>query len=476
MSNNPTSALPKLTPDQRRAAAGQFERARQVLKGGDHDYCLQLLLACCNIDPANLIYRQELRQTQRAKYGNNQKGQSLAFIRTLWGQLRLKRLMLKESFLEALVQAELILMRNPWDLGTHLIMSQAFEELDWSDHALWTLEQIRPTHSHDPRVNRPLARLYEKRGNFNQAIALWELVRKAAPDDLEAQRKGKDLAASATIAKGKYEEVIRGEAASPQAEQETATDQPALKDDVAAADRHPREVAALIEKIKANPKNANAHLQLSNLFRKADQFDKARDVLQQALLATGNSFEIAQELADLDIEPFRRDLGVTDERLRQKSGDAELQQIRARLAKEINTRELDYYRRRSDRFPTDTAARFEMGLRLLRGGQLDDAIKELQAVRTDPRHHGKALFHLGVCFKMRNNWRLAQRNFEEALKQLGGGDGFLRKEAMFNLAAGYAEAGELARAIEVGCDLANLDYSYKNIGALVDEWQAKAEK
>jgi tetratricopeptide (TPR) repeat protein len=478
MSTTPAVTLPKLTPDQRRAATGQFERARQVLKGGDHDYCLQLLLACCKIDPANLIYRQELRQTQRAKFGNNQKGQPLAFVRSLWGRLRLKRVMFKGNYLEALVQAEIILMRNPWDLGTHLAMANVFGELEWHDHALWTLEQIRPSHAQDPRVNRPLARLYEKRGNFNQAIALWELVRKAAPDDLEAQRKGKDLAASATIAKGKYEEVIRGDVASPQgqAEKETATDQPALKEDAPAADRYPREIAAAMEKIKANPKNANAHLQVSNLLRKADQFAKAREVLQQALVATNNSFEIAQELADLEIEPFRRDLGVTEERLRQKPGDAELQQIRAKLSKEINTRELEYHRRRSDRFPTDMAARFEMGLRLLRGGQTDEAIKELQAVRTDPRHHGKALFYLGVCFKSRNNWRLAQRNFEEALKQLATGDGFLRKEAMFNLAAGYAEAGELERAIELGCDLANLDYNYKSIGTLVDEWQAKAAK
>src|SRR5271168_3472299 len=112
----PAATKPKLTAEQRRAAAGQFERARQVLKGGDHDYCLQLLLACCKIDPANLIYRQELRQTQRAKYGNNQKGQSLAALRCLLGRLRLKRLMFKGEYREALVQAELIFMRNPWDL------------------------------------------------------------------------------------------------------------------------------------------------------------------------------------------------------------------------------------------------------------------------------------------------------------------------------------------------------------------------
>src|SRR5688500_19789636 len=47
------SRLPRLTPEQRRAAAGQFERANQVLAKGDFDYALPLLLNCCVIDPGN---------------------------------------------------------------------------------------------------------------------------------------------------------------------------------------------------------------------------------------------------------------------------------------------------------------------------------------------------------------------------------------------------------------------------------------
>src|ERR1700686_1942138 len=117
------SALPKLTPDQRRAATGQFERAGQVLKGGDHDYGLQLLLTCCKIDPANLIYRQSLRRTQRAKYQNNEVGQSLAYVRSLWTRFRLKKAMIRGDYLEALLLSEQILMRNPWNLPTHLMMA-----------------------------------------------------------------------------------------------------------------------------------------------------------------------------------------------------------------------------------------------------------------------------------------------------------------------------------------------------------------
>ncbi|MBI2806192.1 MAG: hypothetical protein HYX68_14520 [Planctomycetes bacterium] len=476
------TTLPKLTAEQRRAAAGQFERANQVLKAGDHDYGSQLLLDCCRIDPANIIYRQALRQTQRARYQNNGRGQALAYLRSVFGRLTLKKSMMRGNYKDALVQAELILMRNPWDLSAHLVMAQAFEELEWPDHALWTLEQIRPFHPRNPKVNRPLARLYEQRGNFNQAIALWELVRQAAPSDQEAHRKAKDLAANATIAKGRYEEAVKGEAPTPltPAETETATEQPALAQTgegaLVVGDRYAREIATLTERIKSNPKLANAHLQLATVYKRADQLDKAREVLQESLAATGNHFEITQELFDLDIEPFRRDLALAEERLGKNPGDPALRQIRVGLVKEINTRELELHRRRSDRYPTDTAARFELGLRLLRAGQTDEAIKELQTIRTDPRHHGKALFYLGLCFQSRKNWRLAQRNLEDALQHLGAGDSALKKEAMYLLAIGYAKTGETQRAIDLGCELANLDFNYKDIGELLDDWQAKAVK
>ena len=355
----PSTTLPRLTPQQRQAAVGQFERANQVAKaGGDIEYTLRLLLTCCKIDPGNLTYRQTLRQTQRTKYQNNEKGQPLAGFWSLGSRMKLKKAMLKQQYPQVLIQAELICMRNPWDLGAHLNMAQAFEGLGLNDHALWSLEQIRAAHPKNPKVNRPLARLYEKRGNFNQAIALWELVRVAEPQDLEAQRKAKDLAASATIAKGRYEEAARGEVPTQLAQAEKNADDGAADPDQtelmsdAVADRNPREVAQAIERIKKNPKNANAYLHLVSIYKKADHFDKARDVLRQALEPTGKSFEIVQELLDLDIEPMRRDLAVTEERLRKTPNDTELQSIRAKLTKEIHTRELDYYRQLlPDRFP-----------------------------------------------------------------------------------------------------------------------------
>ncbi len=476
------SPLPRLKSEQRRAAAGQFERANQVIAAGNFDYGLQLLLTCCRIDPANPVYRQALRAAQKNKYGNNQKGHALSFLTNLKAKVKLKAALKTGNYLKVLELGEQVMMRNPWDVPAHLAMAQAFEKLDSTGLALWTLDQIRQTVPNDPNINRPLARLFEKIGNFTAAMALWELVRRAVPTDLEAQHKHKDLAANATIAKGKYEDAIKDQAPTPMESnlQETALNVDAVGETApaqpAVGDRVPREVAALQAKVQANPTNPNAHLHLASYYRRADQLDQARKVLSDGLGPTGNHFELAMELLDLDIEAFRRDLAVAEEKLKHEPGNKELQEIRGRLAKEVATRELDYYRRKADRFPTEPAHRFEMGVRLLQTGQVDEAIRELQALRTDPRHRGKVLVYLGFCFQRRNNWRLAQRNFEEALGHLGAGDEALRKEILFQLARGHAAGGDLNRAVDLGCELANLDFSYKDIGKLLDDWNAKMQK
>lgn len=478
--------VPRVTAEQRRAAAGQFERANQVIVTGNLDYGIELLLNCCVLDPANLIYRQKLRQTEKAKYKNNLRGSRLAFLKTAPIKLKLKNAYRTSDYLKVLEHGEHVLTHNPWDIGAQLAMAKAFDALGLRDPAIWTLEQARQADAKNLKVNRALAGLYEKRGNFTQAMALWEMIRKADPKDQEAQNKAKDIAASATIARGKYEEAINpkkdtGEHVKKDTVEmttDTANEHPAAAPQTASAsnDRTLREAAPLQARIEADPTNANAYLQLAGLYRRADMPEQALAVLREGLTPTAHNFEVAVELADLEIEPFRKNLAVAEEKLRKSPNDAELQRIHGELLREVNSRELNLYRLKADRYPTEMSHRFELGIRLLRAGQVDEAIKELQAARSDPRHHAKALIYLGYCFKNRKNWRLAQRNFEEALRDLAAGDDTLRKDLLFQLAQGCAEAGDLVKAVDFGMELANLDFSYQNIGQLLDDWQTKLQK
>lgn len=481
------SSLPPPNADHRRVAAGQFERANQVISTGNLDYGIQLLLSCCELDPGNLLYRKTLRKAEKLKFKNNLRGSRLAFLATSGARGKLKAAKHQRDYLKVLEYGEKILVHNPWDISAQMDMAEAADALGALELAIWILEQARQKDPKDATVNRALARLCEKSGNFRQAMSLWELVRKADPTDVEAQHKAKDLAASETIARGGYLQAVGIEPA------EAPPGQPSAGSPAAAgsgshprlqamasgppiSDRVTREAAAIQNKLEADPTNPHLYLQLATVYRRADQLEQARDMLRQGLRATGNHFELMVELTELEIEPFRRNLAITEEKLRAQGDDEELRKIRIRLLKEINTRELELYRLKADRYPTEMGHRFELGVRLLRAGQTEEAIKELQAARSDPRHHWRALLYLGYCFKGRNNWRLAQRNFEEVLQTLPAGEDATRKEVLFQLAHGAAEHNDLPRAVELAYELANLDFAYRDIGRLLDEWQARLQQ
>src|SRR5436309_1536517 len=182
------SILPSPSPEHRRVAANQ------VIAKGDFDYGIGLLLSCCKLDPTNLVYRQALRRTQKLKHKNNLRGHWLAWLTNAPAKARIKKAMVAHDYLAVLELGERVLTRNPWDVGTQRAMAEAAEVLGLLDLAVWNLEQARQKAPRDSRVNRALARLYERRGNFAQAIALWEMVRAANPRDLEAASKAKDLA------------------------------------------------------------------------------------------------------------------------------------------------------------------------------------------------------------------------------------------------------------------------------------------
>ena len=67
MATHETPALPVLSAEHRRIAAERFDRANQVVASGEFDYGIQLLLTCCKLDPTNMLFRQTLRRTQKAK-------------------------------------------------------------------------------------------------------------------------------------------------------------------------------------------------------------------------------------------------------------------------------------------------------------------------------------------------------------------------------------------------------------------------
>ncbi|MFQ3592964.1 MAG: tetratricopeptide repeat protein, partial [Gemmataceae bacterium] len=275
-------------PEQRRAAASCFERASDVMATGDNAHAVGLLLECCRLDPANLLYRQTLRRAARARYRQNGRGRWLAWLWNWPLRLRLSRAVAANRPTEVLRLAECILANNPWDVPAQLAIARAAEKLQLIDLAIWSLEQVRMQRPTEIALDRSLASLYEKRGHFTQALALWQRVVQQCPRDAEAHERLLHLQ----------------HAGDPPSEAQPRGGSGSWIDPVE------RQASPLREAIRAAPTQPETYLALARLYRQANRWEAAAEVLQTGLQATGGDFALQLENADLAIEPLRRDLAI----------------------------------------------------------------------------------------------------------------------------------------------------------------------
>src|SRR5579872_1993223 len=105
------ASVPSPTVEQRRIALDSFNRAREAITGGHSDYAIALLLTCCRLDPANFLYRQTLRKTQKEKYGNNLRGSRFAFLTNPRWKTKVKSARRGREYLKVLEYGEKVLCR-----------------------------------------------------------------------------------------------------------------------------------------------------------------------------------------------------------------------------------------------------------------------------------------------------------------------------------------------------------------------------
>src|SRR5262249_37110333 len=165
------------------------QRANQLIAVRNYDYAIHLLLSCCKLDPANLVYRQFLRRLERALFLNNLRSTRGAWWATLPATIMFQSAWKAKNYERVIEGGERILVRNPWDVPVQMRMSAAAEALGLTNLAMWLLEQAWQKEDHTPELNRALAAMYEKRGHLSQAIALWKLMQRENPLDGIAQWK-----------------------------------------------------------------------------------------------------------------------------------------------------------------------------------------------------------------------------------------------------------------------------------------------
>src|SRR5207249_1394455 len=110
------------------------------------------------------------------------------------------------------------------------------------------------------------------------------------------------------------------------------------------ADRVTREAAPILARLDTNPTDPHLYLQLSAVYRRGNQPDRARAVLEQGLAPTANDFRLTIELMEMDLDTWRRNLAVAERKLAKAEADEdykhtpeEMRKIRSKIIKEIGS-------------------------------------------------------------------------------------------------------------------------------------------
>jgi tetratricopeptide (TPR) repeat protein len=145
-------------------------------------------------------------------------------------------------------------------------------------------------------------------------------------------------------------------------------------------------------------------------------------------------------------------------------------QVAALQAEKLNF-QIAECQKRVEKYPTDLAIRYEMGVLYFQAGKIGEAIQELQKAKNNPHKRLAAMGYLAQCYGKRKMFDLAARTLQEAIKEKPVFDDE-KKELVYNLGVMLENMGKKDEAIEQFKIIYETDAGYKDVNARVEAFYA----
>jgi tetratricopeptide (TPR) repeat protein len=324
--------------------------------------------------------------------------------------------------------------------------------------AQWLLESVQGQAT-EAEFFRHLARIEEENAAWQKAIQAWERVKKLDPNDEVASRKINSLSANATIQRAGLTDAIdkrNEQAAAPPAEP-TAEELEAL----AMAKLSPEQ--RLAKEIQDHPDRVGSFLELAEIHKSRSQLEEAEKVLARGLKIHPKDESLLLNHAEIQIGRLTNAIEVLTRRSREKPQDEPIKAKLSQYKTMLMEYEIKEYGRRSRLHPEDFAIQLHLGKCLARAGKHQEAIAAFQVARNHPTNRVDALHQLGLSFEAIGNLKLAERNYQDALKAADESDPTLANALHYRLGRVAEAQGNNQVAEEHYNEVAANDYAYLDV-------------
>jgi tetratricopeptide (TPR) repeat protein len=452
-----------------------FTKANEAAQRENLDYAIALFNQVLEKEPAFYDCRKALRAAQFKKAGAASGG---FFKKMLSGagsspQVAKAKMALNKNPAEAMAIAEQILNGDPNNASAHRIIVDAANALELPHTAVLSYETLVKHSSKDRNLAMDFARALAAAGdvsagehNRGEKILL-DLLREN-PNDGELNQALKDLSARKTLDQGGYGALEKGEG-SYRDILKNKTEAASLEQQnrvVKAEDTTERLLAEYEARLKTEPDNFKLVRSLADLYTQKKQFDQALELYDRIKNSEmGNDASLASAIANAIVRRFdHRIVGLN------ASGGEHADEV-AKLQAEKLDFQVAECQQRVEKYPTDLAIRFEMGVLYFQAGKINEALAEFQKAQNNPHKRIAAMGYLAQCFAQKKMFDSAVRTLQNVIKEKPVFDDE-KKELVYNLGSVLESMGKKAEANEQFLLIYEMDASYKDVGAKVDAFYA----
>jgi tetratricopeptide (TPR) repeat protein len=459
--------ISEIPPDLRRI----YSKAVEAAQRENFDYAIALFNQVLDREPALYECRKALREAQFRKAGDSGGG---FFKKMLSGagsspQIAKAKLAMGKNPAEALAIAEQILNSDPNNSGAHRIVVEAAQALDLPRTGVMSLETLLKHSPKDKGLAIEFANaLAASGGDAGRGEQILSDLLRARPGDGELSKALKNLSARKTMDKGGYSALESGQGSYRDIlkNKEEAISLEQEKRVVKAEDVAERLIGEYEARLETEPNNLKLVRSLAELYTQKKRFERALEFYDRIRNSEmGNDPSLERAIADTVARRF----DYQAEQLDPAASDYAEQSAKIQADK-LNF-QITECQKRVEKYPTDLAIRFEMGVLYFQGGKFSEAIAEFQKAQGNPHKRSAAMNYLAQCFAKRKMFDLAARTLQNAIKEKPVFDDE-KKDLVYNLGCVLESMGKKEEAVEQFKIIYEMDISYRDVAAKVDAFYA----
>ncbi len=446
-------------------SAAFFASAGEAAEKNSFDYAIDMYLEGLRCEPDALdeghIKLRELALIRQEKGGK--KPTMMEKLKRMGGK----------TALEQMLNAEYLFAKNPEHLPFAEAILKAATAGGYEKTIRWIADLVFQANNAlaKPSVSTYvlLKDSYASLGQFDRAVAACQRAAKLKPENGELADEYKRLSAELTLSRGHYEQ--EGDFRQSIKDRESQEKLHAQQGVVKTEDYR----LSAVEEARAKlARNSNL---LGNIFglaqvlseMESDEAENEAIELLEDAYERKSDFSFKRRAGQIKVKQLNRKLRKARAAAEANPEDSQAKARAAESSAALEKFELEHYRLCVDNYPTDLQAKYEYGVRLVRGKRYDDAIPLFQEAQKDPRRKITAMSKIGLCFFMKGWYADAIDVFNRAMEAYEIKDDNVAKELRYNLGRAYEEQGETEKALEIYRKIAQLDFAYKDISQRVDK-------